>query len=85
MNVEGMYSVHFKKAECSETILRNSAVRCSALSPAARPASLIEHRNPGPQGQVTEKGFAIKLLPFELLKTMFCPPTVELATFYGVG
>ena len=47
--------------------------------------SLIEHRNPGPQGQVTEKGFAVKLLPFELLKTMFCPPTVELATFYGVG
>ena len=28
-NVEGMYSVYFKKTEQSETILRNSAVRYS--------------------------------------------------------
>jgi hypothetical protein len=38
-NVEGRYTVYFKKTERSETLLRNSAVRC--LIQAIEAASLI--------------------------------------------
>jgi hypothetical protein len=37
-NVEGMYSIYLKKIEQSETTLRNSAVRYSAVLRFAVPA-----------------------------------------------
>jgi len=44
-NVEGMYSVYFyKKTERSETILRNSAVRCLARLAAAEAARMVEKK-----------------------------------------
>jgi len=36
------------------------------------PTYLVEHRNPGPQGQVTEKRLCHKIAAVELFKTIIC-------------
>jgi hypothetical protein len=46
---------------------------------------LVQHRNPGPKFQVTEKGSAIKIQLFDLSKPMAIAPTFAMTTYGGVG
>jgi len=46
---------------------------------------LVEHRNLGPQGQVTEKASAIKIQLFDLSNPMVIAPTFAITTYGGVG